>query len=411
MGSLYAELDRLPVGTRPRWRVLAGLCGAMMLLSGAWKGETGAAEWSAEPSMSVKGEYNSNLLLFDGNNEVLGYWLSPAAKFQGSTESLEVNGSAKVDFVQYYGDQDRSLTNMFFPLKAAYRWDRHTFGFDGGFTRDNTLMGELQRTGVVLSFTQRNLWTANPTWNIGLTERAGLQFGYQFADATYDNGLSLGLVNYQVQGGNTALSYQATEQDQLQLTWEYVGFTAPQIQQRWNYYGVGVSLSHSFTESLTGTVSGGSRFVTSTADFPGGSLTDRERVWVFGARLKKVFEQTTAMVEASREINPSGFGFLLQTDRLGAIVSHNLTETVTVKLEGAIYLANAVGLPTVTARFAETQFASITPTVSWKFAPWWSLDVSYRYAERTVQAYDQFNFANSTFVMLTYSGSKWAVSR
>lgn len=411
MGLLYADCDRSCVGTRPRLRMLAGLCGVVMLVSGAWRGAAGAAEWSAEPSMSVKGEYNSNLLLFNGDNEVLGHWLSPAVKFKGAVESLEVDGSAKMDFVQYYGSQDRSLTNIFFPLKAAYRWDRHTFGFDGGFTRDNTLMGELQRTGVVLSFTQRNLWTANPTWNIGLTERVGLQFGYQFADAKYENGLSLGLVNYQVQGGNTALSYQATERDQVQLTGEYVEFKAPQIQQRWNYYGIGVSLSHSFTDSLTGTVSGGSRFVTSMQDFPGGSLTDHERVWVFGARLKKVFEQTTVQVEASREINPSGFGFLLQTDRLGAMVSHNLTETVTLALEASTYLANAIGSPAVTANFAETQFSSISPTLSWKFAQWWSLDVSYRYAERTVHAYDQFNFANSTFVMLTYSGSKWAVSR
>jgi hypothetical protein len=391
--------------------MLAGLCGVVMLLSGTLRGTAGAAEWSAEPSMSVKGEYNSNLLLFDGDNEVVGYWFSPAVRVKGATESLEVDGTVKSDFVQYYGSQDRSLTNLYAPLRTSYRWDRYTFGFEGGFTRDNTLMAELQQTGVVLSFTQRNLWTANPTWSVGLTERLSWQLGYQFADAQYENGLRLGLVNYRVQGGNTALSYQATEQDQLQLTGEYVVFNAPQMRQRWKYYGIGVFLSHSFTDSLTGTVSGGSRFVSSTQDIPGGSLTDRERVWAFGAQLKKVFEQATMLVEARREINPSGFGFLLQTDRLGAIVSHNLSETVTMTLEGAIYRTNAIGLAAVTARFPELQFASITPAISWKFAQWWSLDLSYRYAERTVRAYDQYNFANSTFVMLTYSGSKWAVSR
>ncbi len=411
MESPYVELELAPVGTGLRRRVLAGLCGVMMLLSGTLRGEAGAAEWSAEPSMSVKGEYNSNLLLFDGDNEVVGYWLSPAVKFKGATESLEVDSTVKSDFVQYYGSQDRSLTNLYFPLRTSYRWDRYTFGFEGGFTRDNTLMGELQRTGVVLSFTQRNLWTANPTWTVGLTERLNWQLGYQFADAQYENGLSLGLVNYQVQGGSSSLSYQATEQDKVQVTGEYVGFQAPQIQQRWSYYGVGASVSHSFTESMTGTLSGGRRFVSSTQDFSGGSLTDHDTVWVFGARIKQAFESTTVMLEASREINPSGFGFLLQTDRLQAIVSHNLTETVTLSVEGATYLVNAIGSPAATASFKQTQFSSISPAISWKFAPWWSLDVSYRYAERTVRDLDQFNFANSTFVMLTYAGSKWAVSR
>lgn len=411
MGFLYAERDHVPVGTGLRGLVLVGLCGVVMLLTGEWKEAAEAAEWSMEPSLSVKGEYNSNLLLFNGDNEVLGYWVSPAAKFRGATESLEVDGSAKMDFIQYYGSQDRNLTNMFFPLKAAYRWDRHTFGFDGGFTRDNTLMGELQQTGVVLGFTQRNMWMANPTWNVGLTERVGVQFGYQFADSKYENGLRLGLVNYQVQGGTTTLSYQATERDQVQVTGEYSGFRAPQIQQHWSYYGLGASFSHSFTESMTGTLSGGSRFVRSTLDVPGGSLTNHDTVWVFSARLKKEFESTTLMLDASRDINPSGFGFLLQTDRLQAVVAHQLTDTVKLSIEGATYLANAVGLPAATASFKQTQFSSVSPTISWRFAQWWSLDVSYRYAERAVRDLNQFNFANSTFVMLTYGGAKWSVSR
>jgi hypothetical protein len=70
----------------------------------------------------------------------------------------------------------------------SYRWDRSTFGFEGGFTRDNTLMGELKQTGLVVGFTQRNLWTATPTWTLGITERLNWQIGYQFLDAAYEDG-------------------------------------------------------------------------------------------------------------------------------------------------------------------------------------------------------------------------------
>ena len=83
-----------------RLLVLAGLCGVMVLASGSLSGEVGAAEWSADPSLGVKGLYNSNLLLFNGNNEVWGYWVSPGLKFKGSTESLEGEGSAKSHFFQ-----------------------------------------------------------------------------------------------------------------------------------------------------------------------------------------------------------------------------------------------------------------------------------------------------------------------
>jgi hypothetical protein len=410
MGLPYVDLNRSATKNQLRFRMLVGLCGAMMLVSGGLKGEARAAEWSAEPSLSVKGEYNSNLLLFNGNNEVWGDWTSPALKFKGSTESLMVEGNVRSEFVHYYGSQNRSLTNLYFPLRTSYRWDRHTFNIEGGFTRDNTLRSELQQTGLVLAFTQRSVWTARPTWTVGLTERLNWQLGYQFTDATYENGLSFGLVNYQVQGGSSSMSYQATERDQVQFTGEYVRFETPAIQQHWTYYGIGASASHSFTESLTGTLSSGVRFIASTQDIAGGSLTDHQNVWVYSGRLKQVFDRATITVEGSREVNPSGFGSLLQTDRVGGSLSHNLTDTVTLSVEGATYFVTPLSSST-SRTFPQTRFTSVSPKISWTFAEWWSLGVGYSYAERAVGALDQWNFANSTFVTLTYGGPKWSVSR
>jgi hypothetical protein len=268
----------------------------------------------------------------------------------------------------------------------------------------------LQQTGLVLAFTQRSLWAANPTWSVGLTERLTWQLGYQFTDATYENGSSVGLVNYQVQGGSSSMSYQATERDQVQFTGEYVRFQAPAIQQHWTYYGLGASASHSFTESLMGTVSSGVRFIASTQDVPGGSLSDQENVWVYSGRLKQEFEQTTVTLEGSREINPSGFGALLQTDRVGGFLSHKPTETVTLSIEGATYFVTSLASSS-SRNFSQTRFTSVSPKISWAFGEWWSLALAYSYAERAVGALDQWNFANSTFVMLTYGGPKWSVSR
>ena len=213
-------------GSRAGWLVLVMM---MTLLNGLPQGR--AAEWSADPSLSMKGEYNSNLLLFDGNNQVWGVWVTPGVKFKGSTESLEVEGGARADFVRYYGENDRELTNLYFPLKVSYRSDRLTFGFDGGFTRDNTLMGELRQTGFVLAFTQRNLGAAAPSVTVGLTERLSWQTAYQFMDAQYQNGLQFGLVDYQVHGGTTGLIYNSGERDQIQVTGEYAYVTMPSILQ------------------------------------------------------------------------------------------------------------------------------------------------------------------------------------
>jgi hypothetical protein len=410
MGFSNGALNRLPVGTKLRLGVLASFCSMIMMTSGIMRGEAVAAEWSAEPSLSLKGEYNSNLLLFNGDNEVWGDWVIPKMKFKGATESLEIEANAKGEFVHYYGNQDRGLTNLYFPTHASYRWKRLTFGFDGGFTRDNTLLGELQQTGVVLNFTQRNLWTATPSLTVGLTERLSWQLGYHFLDASYQNGSSLGLVNYQVNGGSSKLSYNLRERSQVQITGDLVNFVAPDIDQTWTYYGAGIGLSHNVTKSIIVTASGGVRFVNTTQGVSSGSLSQNDVVWVYNASIRKEFERSTILLDGSSEVNPSGFGRLIQTDRVGGAISHNLTENLTASLIGGFYFVS--GIATVGGQpFPDTRYTSVSPKLSWKFAQWWNLDVGYSYAERAVDSLNQWNFANSTFVMLTYGGPKWSVSR
>jgi hypothetical protein len=148
---------------------------------------------------------------------------------------------------------------------------------------------------------------------------------------------------------------------------------------------------------------------TTQGGVPGGSLNRDDVVWVYNASIKKEFERATVLVEGSREINPSGFGLLLQTDRVGGTISHNLTENLTASLSGALYFTSAIA--STRGSFPQTRFANVSPNLSWKFAQWWTLDVGYTYAERAVGSLDQWNYANSTFVMLTYGGAKWSVSR
>jgi len=369
-----------------------------------------SAEWSAEPSFNVKGVYNSNLILSTGSNEVWGYWTSPAVKFKGATESFMIEGNAKADFVHYYGQQDRGFTNLLFPVSTSYKWERLTFGFDGSFIRDNTLMSELRQTGLVLSFTQRNLWTANPSVTVGLTERVNWQVGYQFADATYQNGLSLGLVNYQTNGGTSELSYQIQERTKIKLIGEVTNFVASQIQETWTYEGVRVGASHDFSESLSATVLGGPKFIRSTqGGVPGGSLSQNDVVWVYNANIKQEFEQSTISLDGGRELYPSGFGLLVQTDRVSGSISHRLTENLTASLNGGLYFTTPIA--STRGPFPQTRFINVNPNVTWNFAQWWTLSVGYTYAERAVGSVNFWANANSTFVMLTYTGEKWSVSR
>ena len=355
-----------------------------------------AAEWSLLPSIGVKGLYNDNLILTaQPHHATYGYWVSPAAEFAGKTERLEVSGRVAVDYVSYYGGGDTQFTNVFLPVTVRYKTEKDLLGVTGGFTRDNTLMSELLGTGLVLRFTQRNQWTATPSWTRSITETLSVQSNFQLADTTYEDGLKLGLFDYQLFKGSGGLLYQMTEQDQIQLFGSYSNFyrtNAPSSLSA-SFPGMNLSLTHAFTETLTGTASGGPHFVSSP--------TQTDTVWLFGTSLVKNFESTSIKVNVARDIVPGGFGVLLQTDRGGVTVSHDLSETLTASFDGSGYSVSGLTERASGGTIPESRFFIATPKIGWKFSEWWKLELSYTYRWRGGESVPEA-MSNATMFMLTY---------
>lgn len=364
--------------------------------------------------MSTKVYYSDNLLLTPlPHDATYGYWISPAAEFAGKTERVEVSDKAGLDFVDYYGGERTQFTNIHLPLRASYTTAKDLFSFSGGFTRDNTLMGELLTTGVVLRFTQRNLWTLNPAWTRSITEKLDFQALFQFSDASYQDGLRLGLVDYQVFGGSASLLYHATERDDIQLSGTYSNFhtaNAP-FGLRASLPGVNLSITHMFTESLKGTVYGGPRFVGSTSRLNGASIKTQDTVWVYGASLSKQFEKSSLQFTLAREIFPSGLGLLVKTDRAGMTAWYQVSEVISASFDASGYFTSPLATGAGGRTFPDNRYFYLTPQLSWQFLEWWKLDLSYSYRWRDVNTFAEPVMANAVTLMLTYYPPKLASSK
>jgi hypothetical protein len=345
------------------------------------------------------------------HDETYGYWVSPAAEFAGKTERLEVSSRVAADFVSYYGGVGTQFTNIFLPLTLRYKTEKDLLGFTGGFIRDNTLMSELLTTGLVLRFTQRNQWTANPSWTRRITEKLSLQSNFQLNDTTYENGLGLGLVDYQLFGGSGGVLYQMTEQDQIQLSGSYANFHTTNAPSpfRASFPGVNLSLTHTFTETLTGTAYGGPRFVSSRTETASDNMTAQSTVWLFGASLTKRLESTSIQINMDRDIVPSGFGLLIQRNRAGLTVSHDITETLAASLDGSGYLVSGITQRATGGTFPESRYFYVTPKIAWKFLEWWKIEMSYTYGHREVDGSTPA-MSNATMLTITYFPPKLALS-
>lgn len=374
----------------------------LMIIASSMVPRIHAAEWSFSPSLGVKGVYNSNLLLTTlPHDDTYGYWVTPATELSGNTERLDVSSRIAADFVGYFGGEDRQFTNVFVPLSISYKTEKDLIGFSGGFTRDNTLLSELQATGVVLQFAQRNQWTFSPTWTRRLTEKLSFQSGVQFSDTTYE---SERLVDYRLFGGSGGFLYELSERDQVRLMGSYLDFRTTDSPSafRANFPGIDMSLTHAFSESLTGAVHGGPRFLHSSSETPGGNLGTDDTVWLVGASLRKNFERAALGVSFERDLVPSGFGLLIQTNRAEASGSYEISETLACSLNVVGVLTSGKTQVAVGGVFPDSNYVSVAPKLSWKFLEWWQAEVSYMYRWRDIDT--QVDSANShaTTFMVTY---------
>lgn len=396
---------------RLRAFLLAVIMGIPMVMVD--RGETHAAEWSMEPSMSVRGEYHSNLLLaFGPQRSTYAYWLSPAARFAGATESFQVSGRLATDFAQYYGGRNTSIVNVYFPLSVRYRDQRSTWEFNGGLTRDNTLRSELLQTGVVLAFTQRNLWSANPTWTYNVIERVSAATSYQYQNARYENGATFGLIGYEVHTGSEQLAYKIRDTDSVHITGLFTRFLAPGRNDLVSdTYGVQVGGTHAFSERTMLSASGGPRFVSNSVNTGFRTLEDKSTVWVFNGKVTTTYERGQVSLDIGRDIFPSGIGLLIQTDHLGANVRHELTDQLTLSLGGQASIVNSVQSATLFQAFPETRFFTVMPQVNWRVGEYWTVEAGYTYSRREIHGLDQSGESHAARFMLTYLPTKLSVGR
>ncbi len=372
------------------------------------------AEWSLSPSIGVKGVYDSNLLLTSlPHADTYGYWITPATELTGKTERLDVSSRIAANFVEYFGGEDRQFTNVFAPLAVRYRTEKDILGFNGGFTRDNTLLGELQETGVVLQFTQRNQWTFNPSWTRNLTETLSWRTDVQFSDTSYGGGQSR-LFDYQLVGGSGGFSYQVTERDQVQLIGSYTEFriTNSPFPVRASFPGVNLSMTHAFNESLTGTVYGGPRLLSSSTEVGNvGVIHAQDTVWVAGASLSKNFERAMIQASIAHDLAPSGFGLLITTDRAELSSSYRISETIACSLNVVGILSSGKTSVASGASFPDSRYVSVVPKLSWKVSEWWETEISYMYRWRDIDSNPEAAHSHVTTFMLTYSPPKLSLSR
>ena len=337
------------------------LCGILPLLPAD---PSRGAEWSFEPSVGLRTEYNDNIQLTpDPHPTVWGMMLSPDVKFSGATETLTVTGGLNLSFNRYLNQPQLNIDNYDLSLRSRYKAERDSLQLNLDAIRDSTLVSELATTGVVLAYAPRNLSTVTPSWSRALTEATSINASYTYTNVSYHATPGTSLVNYQDQLALVGLQSNVDEGKVLNVAAYYDRYETPAPQSLQNTYGVQGGYAHAFSETLRGSFLVGWRWTQSTissqaliCDGPiivgvcSGTVTETTAVqkqnssgFTLIANLEKRSETDTVSGQLSQEIYPSGAGSLVETQRIGATWAKQWSPTLSSTIDAAAYQSKYIG--------------------------------------------------------------------
>ena len=403
-----------------------------------------AAEWSAEPKISLRTGYNDNIRLTAApHDSVWESALSPSVKFGVAQEHQGLSGDARLSIRRFTGGDGRESSDVLdredyhFNTDAWHNTLRDSFKGNLDYTRDSTLDSELDQTGnVVDDRATRDRFTLGPSWTRMLTELTRLELSYQYTNVDYSDDPGIDdLVGYDYHVASASLLRQLTPRTLGTLA---VGFNSylPDTDFDSDTITLQAGLTTNFSETLEASVLAGQRETTSDsfigtgicvgadpgATFPsctGGiavptGTTNTEvdtSSATYSASITKTFETGSVSVSLSRSTNPSSDGELLDRTRAVLTGEHKFTETLRTSLRVDYTenetIVNRVGF--VSDPDTE-KFFRVTPKIHWRWSREWSLTGEYQYATDDQANADEAT-RNAVYVTLSYRPPKRSLSR
>ncbi len=413
---------------------ITGFCLTMVL---AMSAESMAAEWTAEPAVTARHEYNDNInLSVHPGSSARGSHITPSLDLGVNTPIWQLSGGVSATQHRYSGQAGLDSDDRGSRLSTLYRTERNTWQLTASRSLHSLLSSDLisSDTGTLQSQRQTLTESVTPSWTWMYSERTQLQLMYQLSKVSYGNSQSVGLYDYDYWSATTTLSNQLSERNRVFVTGGYSNFQVPFTGFESNTGNVQIGGTRNFSESMSGTLQAGlrntesitrggnptfTRFTTTDINgqivdvlIPDGGVTQdssrQNTSVVYSGNIDKKFYNTNIRAGVSRALSPSGSGGQTEEDSANLAVSRDLTERVSVYLNSNY--SKSRGTEGNISNNNRTYY-SIQPGATWRLSREWDAGLNYSYA-RIKRDYEiESAHSNSVNFSLSYRPLKMSISR
>ena len=369
----------------------------MLLLARAAAG----ADWLTEPSIAFSSEYNDNTFLTTlPHDTLLRNSVRPALQVKGATETASLQTDAWLRFDRYPGEPSINSNNWDLKLDSAFGSEVQHADVLVDFMKDTTLETELLDTGLTGTATPRRSALIAPSWNYSMNQTTFLGLDYSYSKVNYE--ASTVLIDYRYQTVSGSLAWQFSDATE----WSVVAFgdnydTADDVSRFWNV-GVQGGVVHDFSERVHTRFFAGARHTTSRNEFLSNVYRDNSTGGVLDARLEYQFERARLYVDVSSNVQPSGGGYLQESDLINLGWWHPVAPQWRVSVDAtAIHNQSLTDYRTPYDR----HYATVQARLDWRWARKWLAGGYVRYARSKYVQNPDVADANVVGVQVTYRWS------
>ena len=385
----------------PTLQLLTALC----LLAVSTHGY--AQQWFVNSSAKIQPEYEDNVRLRpDGNDSTFGLTGGVTVEAQKASEVMEIAIQGLLEGTTYsesdVPDDGFASLGLDYSLKAT---ERSEIDLDASFVNDSTLRtvtneiidpGDID-PGISSFRVRRNKLDISPAWTYALTERSGVELGYDFRGVDYGNKKGrAGLEDYLYHNGLGRVFYRLTENTTVSGTLEGFHYSSSDSDGESDGVLLLAGIEHRFSETLFGDLAGGGY----TTDVDVDSVQDSESGALFSASLVKRLERTRLRALVSRDLLPSGSGQVREADQLVFSVKYEVTPRLDFSFRTRFLKTENIG----TANSNKREFILAEPSLVWQLSERLDLLAVYRYRYRDDKTIGDTADSNRVFVSLVY---KW----
>jgi hypothetical protein len=299
-----------------------------------------AAEWTIAPDVSVGAHYNDNARLQIGD-ELIEIWggfvdLGALAQWRSPTSTFQVRPRLRSTF--YPDNEDEESNDAYLDFSARNTGLRTAWALVGNFAREQVIQGGRPRldfedpefetpddeesAGLIDARRRRTRMQIAPSFSHELTERVDAGAGLSYADVSYSPQLPGEALDYTNAGANAFIVYRLSPISRFRSTIFASAFEVDEIDNDSTAYGVRGRYEVDITEVYRVHVEAGAQRTNVESEFNGVVLDDTSTGFLFDAGVRRQWERTILQLAGGRSIQPSGRGFLTETDRVRINLRH-----------------------------------------------------------------------------------------